>query len=102
MSSSCGRFIIVYNGEIYNHLEIRKHLAAENSSISWRGHSDTEVLLAAIQRWGFRGALERCVGMFAIALWIGKKAPSIWHATVVGKSLSIMAFCATHSFLHLN
>lgn len=69
MSSSCGRFIIAYNGEIYNHHEIREQLVAENSGISWRGHSDTEVLLAAIQKWGLPGALERSVGMFAIALW---------------------------------
>jgi asparagine synthase (glutamine-hydrolysing) len=69
MISSSGRFIIAYNGEIYNHNEIRERLTGENPGISWRGHSDTEVLLTAIQTWGLRNTLEQCVGMFAIALW---------------------------------
>lgn len=69
MESASGRFVIAFNGEIYNHHEIRRKLAACEPDISWRGHSDTEVLLAAIQRWGLRGALEHSVGMFAIALW---------------------------------
>lgn len=65
--SASGRFLIVYNGEIYNHLEIRKKLA---SSIPfWRGHSDTETLLAAIEEWGIETALSQCVGMFAMAVW---------------------------------
>lgn len=69
MMSECGRYIIVFNGEIYNHLEIRKELDENNLSPVWRGHSDTETLLAAIANWGIEAALQRLVGMFAFALW---------------------------------
>ena len=61
--------MIVYNGEIYNHQAIRDELAASGAAPNWRGHSDTETLLAAIDAWGVRGALERSTGMFAFALW---------------------------------
>jgi len=67
MVSTCGRFVIAFNGEIYNHLEIRAALAKEG--INWRGHSDTETLLAGFVRWGVEDTLRRAVGMFAIALW---------------------------------
>lgn len=69
MLSMCGRFVIVYNGEIYNHQEIRERLESEDRSIVWRGHSDTEVLLAAIRTWGVEAALQSIAGMFAFALW---------------------------------
>ena len=69
MTSATGRYVIAYNGEIYNHLAIRDELAGMNRAPSWRGHSDTETLLAAIDAWGIRGALERSVGMFAFGLW---------------------------------
>ena len=65
MVSACRRFVIAFNGEIYNHLEIREQLGVSE----WRGHSDTETLLSAISRWGVRRALELTVGMFAFALW---------------------------------
>jgi asparagine synthase (glutamine-hydrolysing) len=68
MASACGRYEISYNGEIYNHREIRAELDALDAP-AWRGHSDTEVLLAAISRWGLEDALRRSVGMFAFALW---------------------------------
>ena len=68
MVSPSGRYVITFNGEIYNHREIRALLDAEGET-PWRGHSDTEVLLAAIDRWGLAAALARAAGMFALALW---------------------------------
>lgn len=68
MVSASGRYVLCYNGEIYNHSDLRASLNA-SGLISWRGHSDTEVLLEAIDRWGVRSALERCNGMFAFAVW---------------------------------
>jgi len=65
MVSVGGRYVIVFNGEIYNHLELRSQLSLG----SWQGHSDTEVLLAGIVVWGVEETLKRCVGMFAFALW---------------------------------
>ncbi len=69
MRSACGRFTIVFNGEIYNHGEIKSEIEEANLSSSWRGHSDTEILLAAFACWGIQKTLARCVGMFAFALW---------------------------------
>ena len=69
MGSATGRYMIVYNGEIYNYQQIRKQLEGIYAAPDWRGHSDTEVLLAAVEAWGIEGALQRCIGMFAIALW---------------------------------
>ena len=65
MISPSGRFVIVYNGEIYNHLELREKLG----KAVWRGNSDTETLLAAMDAWGVGTTLKKCVGMFAFALW---------------------------------
>ena len=69
MLSTDSRYIIVFNGEIYNYHELR----AELKHITWRGHSDTEVILAAISTWGLDTALAKFVGMFAIALWDKKE-----------------------------
>jgi asparagine synthase (glutamine-hydrolysing) len=62
MRSATGRYVIAFNGEIYNHRQLRRDL--ETCSVAFRGHSDTEVLLAGLEQ-----ALTRCVGMFALALW---------------------------------
>lgn len=69
MLSASGRWVLCYNGEIYNHLELRRQLAASDRAPAWRGHSDTETLLACIDAWGVEVALEKSVGMFALALW---------------------------------
>jgi len=69
MVSPCGRYVISYNGEIYNHIELRRALEREHGSVAWRGRSDTETLLAALGRWGLTATLERANGMFAFALW---------------------------------
>ncbi len=73
MVSESGRYVIVFNGEIYNFLQIRDELHAVGKAPSWHGHSDTEVILAAIEVWGFEAALKRMGGMFAIALWDREK-----------------------------
>jgi len=67
MRSRGGRWVIAFNGEIYNHRALRGELAALGHAFS--GHSDTEVILAAVEQWGLRAALGRFAGMFAIALW---------------------------------
>lgn len=69
MGSASGRFVIAFNGEIYNHLDMRAELEAAGASPEWRGHSDTETLLAAFEYWGIESTLTRTVGMFALALW---------------------------------
>jgi len=68
MHAISGRYTIVFNGEIYNHLAIRSEIEVTTPT-QWRGHSDTETLLAAIDCWGIEAALQKLVGMFAFALW---------------------------------
>lgn len=69
MRSVDGRYTIAFNGEIYNHLDVRARLRAEGHDIAWRGNSDTETMLAAFVAWGVDAALERLLGMFAFAVW---------------------------------
>jgi len=67
MASSGGRWILAYNGEIYNYREVRRRL--ECSGAQFRSGSDTEVVVAAVEQWGVDEALDACEGMFALALW---------------------------------
>jgi len=69
MHSSSGRHVLVYNGELYNHLELRTELERAGRAPTWRGSSDTETLLACIEAWGVVATLPRTVGMFALAVW---------------------------------
>ena len=75
MISSSGRFVMAFNGEIYNHLELRAELEGmyprlrKDDENKWRGHSDTETLLTGFEYWGIEATLAKTVGMFAIALW---------------------------------
>lgn len=65
MACHTGRYVLAFNGEIYNHQDLRRQLGG----LAWRGHSDTETLLAGFVAWGVRATLARCIGMFAFALW---------------------------------
>lgn len=67
--SRCGRYVLTYNGEIYNHLDVRSELEKARPDISWVGRSDTETLVETIAAWGLEAALSKCRGMFALALW---------------------------------
>ena len=69
MVSSSGRYVMAFNGEIYNHLELRKVLEEANPSLTWKGTSDTETMLASFEQYGLLGALDTLVGMFAAAVW---------------------------------
>ena len=69
MISHNERYVISFNGEIYNNFDLRNELEKINNSIKWRGHSDTEILLELISYFGIEKALIKCTGMFALALW---------------------------------
>ncbi|SFD95860.1 asparagine synthase (glutamine-hydrolysing) [Marinobacter sp. DSM 26671] len=70
MHSDCGRFVVAFNGEIYNHSALRRELESSGRApTGWKGHSDTETLLCAFTVWGVEKTLEMATGMFAIALW---------------------------------
>lgn len=69
MASPGDRFVVVFNGEIYNHLDIRDELKRDGLNMPWRGHSDTETLLAGFDVWGIESTLQRANGMFALACW---------------------------------
>jgi len=69
MDSACGRFVLSFNGEIYNFASLKRDLEAAGQAPAWRGRSDTEVLLAAIAAWGVERTLRAVDGMFAFALW---------------------------------
>lgn len=96
MISASGRYVIAYNGEIYGSGPLRDELAA--GGYPFAGHSDTEVLLAAIERWGLAQALERVNGMFAFAVWDRQKRELSLARDRVGKKPLYYGWCG-NSFL---
>jgi asparagine synthase (glutamine-hydrolysing) len=102
MHSASGRYVIAFNGEIYNHLALRRELDLAGLAPAWSGHSDTETLLAAIEAWGLEVALQRSVGMWALAVvdrhnqWLhlardrfGEK-PLYWGLTGTGQQRALV------------
>ena len=73
MISVSGRYVINYNGEIYNHNQLRKKLERDKKAISWKSNCDTETLLVAIENWGLIETLNKCIGMFAISIYDKKE-----------------------------
>ena len=74
MISPSGRYVISYNGEIYNHLKIRKEIDKSRSqNISWKGNSDTETILHSFDTWGVKKSLKNFTGQFAFGVWDRKK-----------------------------
>ena len=69
MISNSGRFVLTYNGEIYNHLEIRNEIKKNKINIKWKSKTDTETLLEALELWGIEKTLKKITGMFAFGIW---------------------------------
>lgn len=79
MESASGRWLLTFNGEIYNHRDLRHRLEAEGSAPAWRGSSDTETLLAAVEAWGVDPTIKAASGMLALALW-DRQEHCLWLA----------------------
>lgn len=94
MMSPCGRYVIAFNGEIYNHLTMRADLAHVGVAPEWQGSSDTEALFAAVSHWGLQDALKRAFGMFALVLWDREKRQLHLARDRTGKN-----HCTSHDFL---
>jgi asparagine synthase (glutamine-hydrolysing) len=83
MTSRSGRFVMVFNGEIYNHEDLRPELVRRGAT--FRGHSDTEVALEAFEQWGIEASLRRFIGMFAMAIWDSQSRSLILARDRLGK-----------------
>jgi asparagine synthase (glutamine-hydrolysing) len=92
MRSASGRYVIAFNGEIYNFERLRRE--PDLAEVRWRGHSDTEVLLAGFERWGIEETLRRSIGMFAIAAWDSLERELILARDRVGKKPLYCGWCA--------
>ncbi len=92
MFSRDGRFVLVFNGEIYNHADLRAQLPAD---FPWRGHSDTETLVEAVAAWGVEETLSRLNGMFAFAVW-DRESRTLWLARDrMGEKPLYYGFCGS-------
>ena len=96
MVSSSGRFFIVFNGEIYNHLDIRRDVREKAATVEWRGHSDTETLLAGFDAWGVQETLHKAVGMFALAVWDRQKRTLILARDRLGEKPLYYGYAGGH------
>ena len=95
MISDCGRYSLVFNGEIYNHNVIRNEINKLNLNTLWRGHSDTETILKSIQIFGLHETLKKLVGMFAIALWDKQKKQLTLARDRLGEKPLYWGWCGT-------
>ena len=99
MTSASGRFVLVYNGETYDHPELRAALEGSGRAPAWRGGSDTETLLAGFEAWGVRATLERATGMWALAVWDRERGVLTLARDRMGeKPLSYVALGGTVAF----
>ena len=89
MESLNGRYVIAFNGEIYNHLQIRSN-RKNNNNITWRGHSDTETILRAFETFGIENSIKKFTGMFAISYGIKKIKYLLWLEIDLEKNQCIM------------
>lgn len=96
MVSADGRYVLIFNGEIYNHQSLRVEL--EGWGYPFKGHSDTEVLLAGVVRWGLEATLRRCNGMFALAVWDRQERTLMLARDRAGKKPLYYGWCGD-SFL---
>jgi hypothetical protein len=106
MLSHCARYVIAFNGEVYNFAAIRDELEQAGGAPAWRGHSDTEVMLEAVAAWGLEAALNKFVGMFAFACGTVTHARSRLPAIVWVRSRFITAgrvkpSCSARNSRHL-
>ncbi|MCW5208341.1 asparagine synthetase B, partial [Desulfobulbus sp. US2] len=94
MHSASGRYVIVFNGEVYNHLALRNQLEVNgDQQREWQGHSDTETLLACFEAWGIQKSLQNVVGMFALAVWDRKERQLILARDRMGEKPLYYGWC---------
>ncbi|GEQ99009.1 hypothetical protein JCM17844_26460 [Iodidimonas gelatinilytica] len=99
MISASGRYVLVYNGEIYNHHALRSALGEQGNAPAWRGHSDTETLLAVVEAVGVQKAIAQINGMFAFALWDRQERSLLLARDRLGEKPLYYGFAADGTFL---